>query len=51
MAIKDVIIVEDDPYYFLKEGPYWPKDSRNSLQQGQLNTAEFIEELVPSYLR
>lgn len=48
---SDVIIVEDDPYYFLQEGPYRPKDSRNSLQQRQLNTTEFIEELAPSYLR
>ncbi|RXW25294.1 hypothetical protein EST38_g585 [Candolleomyces aberdarensis] len=47
----DVIIVEDDPYYFLQEGPYRPKDSRDSLRQRQLNTTEFVEELVPSYLR
>ncbi|RXW11690.1 hypothetical protein EST38_g14165 [Candolleomyces aberdarensis] len=47
----DVIIVEDDPYYFLQEGPYRPKDSRNSLRQHQLNATQFVEELVPSYLR
>ncbi|RXW11691.1 hypothetical protein EST38_g14164 [Candolleomyces aberdarensis] len=47
----DVIIVEDDPYYFLQEGSYRPKESRDSMRRGQLTTAEFVEELVPSYLR
>ncbi len=29
-CVKDIIIVEDDPYYFLQEGPFYPKHLRRS---------------------
>lgn len=51
IAVSDIIIVEDDPYYFLQEGQYQPKNSRNLTRRGQLSAAQFLEDLVPSYLR
>ncbi|EJD01652.1 PLP-dependent transferase [Fomitiporia mediterranea MF3/22] len=51
----DIIIVEDDPYYFLQQGPYIPKGTRNYLASLELKSrdeaSEFIASLVPSYLK
>jgi len=51
----DVIIVEDDPYYFMQEGTYVPKaqrkaDSRSHGTQSDEN-AQFLASLAPSFLR
>ncbi|KAJ8487853.1 hypothetical protein ONZ45_g14182 [Pleurotus djamor] len=50
----DVIIVEDDPYYFLQHVPYVPVDRRLSTTSSSSqkdNMAGFISELAPSFLR
>ncbi|KAL7282645.1 hypothetical protein ACG7TL_004118 [Trametes sanguinea] len=46
----DVIIVEDDPYYFLQMGAYVPKDERAS-QASSLDSEKWISSLTPSYLK
>jgi aromatic amino acid aminotransferase I len=46
----DVIIVEDDPYYFLQEGPYTPQQNRLTYPKEVSNEA-FLTSLAPSYLR
>ncbi|KAG6919406.1 hypothetical protein DXG01_006289 [Tephrocybe rancida] len=48
----DIIIVEDDPYYFLQQATYVPSAERT----GAYNTVpeddvEFLSQLVPSYLK
>ncbi|KAK7049551.1 hypothetical protein VNI00_005582 [Paramarasmius palmivorus] len=49
---KDVIIVEDDPYYFLQAGPYEPKGVRhNHSNISTLGDEEYIARLAPSYLQ
>jgi aromatic amino acid aminotransferase I len=45
----DVIIVEDDPYYFLQEGPYVPKPQRG--QDSTLTTEQYLASLTPTFLR
>jgi aromatic amino acid aminotransferase I len=45
----DVIIVEDDPYYFLQEGPYTPPSER-SRKKLVLDDEEYIASLAPSFL-
>lgn len=45
----DVIIVEDDPYYFLQAGPYAPPHSRISATSTPSDD-EFLASLVPSFL-
>ncbi|KAF9569073.1 PLP-dependent transferase [Agrocybe pediades] len=48
----DVIIVEDDPYYFLQEGPYVHPSLRSSrVKHTQLTDEEYIANLAPSFLR
>ncbi|GAA5913545.1 uncharacterized protein JCM6883_004449 [Sporobolomyces salmoneus] len=51
----DVIIVEDDPYYFLQAGPYSPPSVRASSTDAKRSHSEtdeeFLESLVPSYLK
>ncbi|KDR83779.1 hypothetical protein GALMADRAFT_110657 [Galerina marginata CBS 339.88] len=48
----DVIIVEDDPYYFLQEGPYVHRSQRSSgTEQTELDDERYIEGLAPSFLR
>ncbi|GAA6025556.1 hypothetical protein JCM11491_000054 [Sporobolomyces phaffii] len=60
LAVKyDVIIVEDDPYYFLQAGPYSPPRVRAQSAAaarheggGRSETDdEFLKSLVPSYLK
>lgn len=49
----DIIIVEDDPYYFLQEGPYHPPShsSRTNKARDPLTLESYIDGLAPSYLR
>ncbi|GAA5826415.1 hypothetical protein JCM3770_004697 [Rhodotorula araucariae] len=54
LAVKyDVIIVEDDPYYFLQAGEYEPSRSLRTarLPKKTETDDEFLKSLVPSYLR
>ncbi|KAF8640115.1 hypothetical protein AX17_001351 [Amanita inopinata Kibby_2008] len=49
----DIIIVEDDPYYFLQEGPYVPATERirrDSCESSD-DSEDFLSQLAPSYLR
>ncbi|KAJ2982280.1 hypothetical protein NUW54_g10772 [Trametes sanguinea] len=46
----DVIIVEDDPYYFLQMGAYVPKDERASPASAA-DSEKWISSLTPSYLK
>lgn len=53
IAVKyDLVICEDDPYYYLQEGEYAAPDARRSApKQSQEDGVDgFIRELVPSYL-
>ncbi|KAF9061386.1 pyridoxal phosphate-dependent transferase [Rhodocollybia butyracea] len=45
----DVIIVEDDPYFFLQEGKYLPKSER--VPEPELDDEAFIASLAPSFLK
>ncbi|GJJ07014.1 hypothetical protein Clacol_001212 [Clathrus columnatus] len=49
----DIIIIEDDPYYFLQEGAYVPKALRPAKIQSQSEDVDdpegFIKSLAPSY--
>ncbi|KAF8897502.1 pyridoxal phosphate-dependent transferase [Infundibulicybe gibba] len=49
----DIIIVEDDPYYFLQQGPYTPGIDDNTKSPTSANRSQdvFPHNLVPSYLR
>ncbi|KII94834.1 hypothetical protein PLICRDRAFT_193623 [Plicaturopsis crispa FD-325 SS-3] len=49
----DVIIVEDDPYYFLQEGEYKPKSERSQQTSVSSQGGEdaYISSLAPSYLK
>jgi len=49
----DVIICEDDPYYFQQVGEYIPKDRRSApaASESVEDPARYIETLVPSYLQ
>ncbi|TFK55669.1 PLP-dependent transferase [Heliocybe sulcata] len=46
----DVIIVEDDPYFFLQEGEYVPKSVRSTTSTPD-DVSQYIASLVPSFLR
>ena len=46
----DVIIVEDDPYYFLQQGEYVPKAQRDQRYVQGFKEKDFIKNLAPSYL-
>lgn len=46
----DVIIVEDDPYYFLQEGDYKPKSERSAVSVKH-NADKFLSSLAPSFLK
>lgn len=45
----DIIIVEDDPYFFLQQGEYIPKASQRS--QDVQSEADWLASLAPSYLK
>ena len=48
---SDIIICEDDPYYFQQEGEYLPKDKRRAMYTTAEDPAHYVDSLVPSYLR
>lgn len=45
----DVVICEDDPYYFLQAGPYTRQAARASVEAVESDD-EFLASLVPSFL-
>ncbi|CCL98270.1 uncharacterized protein FIBRA_00264 [Fibroporia radiculosa] len=48
----DIIIVEDDPYYFMQQEDYVPKSERSSQSTGKyVNEADWLASLSPSYLK
>lgn len=51
---SDILIVEDDPYYFLQEGTYVPRHLRqqiaHDMTEDQANQ-QFLDSLAPSYLK
>lgn len=48
---SDIIIVEDDPYYFLQEGPYVLSYRRTSALEGsEPSDEEYLRSLAPSFL-
>ncbi|KAI9464294.1 PLP-dependent transferase [Russula earlei] len=49
----DIIIAEDDPYYFLQVGEFVPKSLRKAERESAAgeDIARFIASLVPTYLR
>ncbi|KAH7930638.1 PLP-dependent transferase [Leucogyrophana mollusca] len=47
----DVVIVEDDPYYFLQMGAYVPREDRPSSSPLCGEEARYIASLVPSFLK
>lgn len=48
--VADVIICEDDPYYFLQQAEYKPKSDRSSVAMKH-NEEAYLQGLSPSYLR
>lgn len=46
----DIIIIEDDPYFFLQQDPYVPKASR-SYPKAKDGDTEFLSKLAPSFLK
>ena len=53
ICFTDIIIVEDDPYFFLQEGIYTPKSQRVSVRETKRadEEAAFIAGLAPSYVK
>ncbi|KAH9023085.1 PLP-dependent transferase [Lactarius pseudohatsudake] len=49
----DVIIAEDDPYFFLQVGEFVPKSQRKAEREPPVGeeVSRFIDSLVPSFLR
>jgi aromatic amino acid aminotransferase I len=47
----DIIIAEDDPYYFLQAGEYVPKSKRKAAAADDDDVAGFVRSLVPTFLR
>ena len=47
----DIIIAEDDPYYFLQCGAYEPKAERAPTTTAAQDQDAFFASLAPSYLR
>ncbi|KAJ6515922.1 pyridoxal phosphate-dependent transferase [Mycena sanguinolenta] len=51
-AFPDIILVEDDPYFVLQEGPYVPKSERHrQIDAAGIDNEKFIASLEPSYLK
>ena len=53
MSMLDVIICEDDPYYFLQAGQYVAKDvrARTAAAEAKQSDEEWLASLAPSFLR
>lgn len=49
-AILDIIIVEDDPYFFLQQGEYSPKAARADSMDA-ISEEAWISTLAPSFLK
>jgi hypothetical protein len=50
----DVIICEDDPYYFLQLGEWAPGTERRankSMKSSKTDVQSFVDELIPSFLK
>lgn len=51
-APPDIIIVEDDPYYFLQMPHYAPKEIRRTRASPfDTDSDTYLRNLVPSYLK
>ena len=51
-SAADVIIVEDDPYYFLQMPQYVPKETRiTRASPFDTDGDNYLRSLVPSYLK
>lgn len=50
LSFVDIIIVEDDPYYFLQQGEYVPKDARVDAHE-EHDAEKFIASLAPSFVK
>ena len=50
-VFKDVIIIEDDPYYFLQLKEYRLPSERATSSASKHDSAAFIASLEPSYLK
>ena len=53
LVTQDIIIVEDDPYFFLQFREFLPKSRRQAAErerQGD-DVSRFIDNLVPSFLK
>lgn len=50
-GMLDIIIVEDDPYYFLQLAPYSAKSDRASSRVGPAESDKWLSGLSPSYLK
>ena len=50
--LPDIIIIEDDPYYFLQMPRYVPKESRKTcVSPFDADGDNYLRNLVPSYLK
>ena len=52
LVVQDIIIAEDDPYFFLQIGEFVPKSQRKAAEcespGGEVS--QFVNSLVPSFL-
>ena len=51
---KDIIIAEDDPYFFLQVGEYVPKSKckeRAAKDDNDDDITRFVTSLIPTFLR
>jgi aromatic amino acid aminotransferase I / 2-aminoadipate transaminase len=52
---QDIIIAEDDPYFFLQMGDFVPKSQRETDYEPESGASEdvarFVASLIPTYLR
>ena len=54
LVAQDIVIAEDDPYYFLQLGEFVPKSRREVAEReppAEEEVSHFIDSLVPSFLR
>ena len=54
LVTQDIVIAEDDPYFFIQMGKFVPKSQRKAAEDeapaGE-EVSRFIDSLVPSFLR
>ncbi|KAL0068926.1 hypothetical protein AAF712_003919 [Marasmius tenuissimus] len=46
----DVVICEDDPYYFLQLPAYAPPENRTAPPETEMSMQEFVKSLVPTFV-